>query len=58
MLFRSNTLCWIVQLIAGSYNAYDYYGESDTETGLDDYYVDRPEYEESQSSLNMSEVRM
>jgi hypothetical protein len=47
-----------VQLISRSYNAYDYYGESDAETCLDDESVDRPEYEsvESQSSVDMSEV--
>ncbi|KAI4987713.1 hypothetical protein ZWY2020_028471 [Hordeum vulgare] len=44
------------QLISGSHNAYDYYGESDVETDLEDEMVDAPISGESQSSVNMSEV--
>ncbi|KAI4981191.1 hypothetical protein ZWY2020_021676 [Hordeum vulgare] len=43
-------------LISGSHNAYDYYGESDAETHLEDESVDAPDSGESQSSVNMSEV--
>ncbi|XP_044974252.1 uncharacterized protein LOC123442296 [Hordeum vulgare subsp. vulgare] len=47
---------YISQLISGSHNAYDYYGESDAETDLEDETVDAHDSEESQSSVNMSEV--
>ncbi|KAE8794382.1 Far1 [Hordeum vulgare] len=47
---------YISQLISGSHNAYDYYGESDVETDLEDETVDAPISGESQSSVNMSEV--
>ncbi|KAI4987023.1 hypothetical protein ZWY2020_019823 [Hordeum vulgare] len=48
---------YISQLILGSHNAHDYYGESDTETDLKDESVDAPDFGESQSSVNMSKVR-
>ncbi|KAE8793552.1 Far1 [Hordeum vulgare] len=47
---------YISQLISGSHNAYDYYGESDAETHLEDESIDAPDSGESQSSVNMSEV--
>lgn len=40
------------------HNAYDYYGKSDTETGLENKSVDAPDFRESRSSVNMSEVCM
>ena len=51
-------LCCIFQLIFGCHNAYDYYGESDAETGLDDKSLDAPDSGELQSSVIMSEVCM
>ncbi|KAE8778577.1 Far1 [Hordeum vulgare] len=44
------------ELISGSHNACDYYGESDTERDLEEESVDAPDYGESQSSVNMNEV--
>ena len=49
-------LCYIFQLISECHNAYDYYGESDTETGLNDELLDAPGSGESESSVFMSEV--
>ncbi|KAI4981218.1 hypothetical protein ZWY2020_021703 [Hordeum vulgare] len=46
----------ISELISRSHNAYDYYGESNAETDLEDESVDAPDSGESQSSVNMSEV--
>ena len=51
-------LCYIFQLISECHNAYDYYGESDAETGLNDESLDAPDSGESQSSVIMSEVCM
>ncbi|KAI4963459.1 hypothetical protein ZWY2020_014085 [Hordeum vulgare] len=48
---------YISQLISGSHNAYDYYGESYAETDLGDESVDVLNSGESQSSaVNMNEV--
>ena len=49
-------LCCIFQLISECHNAYDYYGESGAETGLNDESLDAPDSGESQSSVIMSEV--
>ena len=51
-------LCCIFQLISECHNAYDYYGEADTETGLDVESLAAPDSGESQSSVIMSEVCM
>ena len=51
-------LCYIFQLISECHNAYDYYGESDAETGPDDESLATPDSGESQSSVIMSEVCM
>ncbi|KAE8782514.1 Far1 [Hordeum vulgare] len=59
---ENNSKVWneyyISQLISRYHNAYDYYGESDTETGLENKSVDAPDFRESRSSVNMSEVCM
>nr|XP_045089503.1 protein FAR1-RELATED SEQUENCE 11-like [Aegilops tauschii subsp. strangulata] len=47
---------YISQLISECHNAYDYYGESDAETGLDVESLAAPDSGESQSSVIMSEV--
>ena len=44
------------QLISECHNAYDYYGESDAETCLNDESLDAPDSGDSQSSVIMSEV--
>ena len=49
-------LCCIFQLISECHNAYDYYGEFDAETGLNDESLDAPASGESESSVIMSEV--
>ena len=51
-------LCYIFLANFRCHNAYDYYGESDAETGLDDESLAAPDYGESQSSVIMSEVCM
>ncbi|XP_040256707.1 protein FAR1-RELATED SEQUENCE 5-like [Aegilops tauschii subsp. strangulata] len=45
-----------LNFISECHNAYDYYGESDAETGLNDESLDAPDSGESQSSVIMSEV--
>ncbi|XP_037409313.1 uncharacterized protein LOC119271684 [Triticum dicoccoides] len=47
---------YISQFISECHNAYDYYGESDAETGLNDESLDAPDSGESESSVIMSEV--
>nr|ACK44495.1 Far1 [Triticum aestivum] len=47
---------YISQFIFECHNAYDYYGESDAETGLNDESLDAPGSGESESSVIMSEV--
>ncbi|KAI4967206.1 hypothetical protein ZWY2020_029502 [Hordeum vulgare] len=47
---------YISELLSGSHNAYDYYGESDAETGVRDESVDTPDSGKSHSLVNMSEV--
>ncbi|XP_073362439.1 protein FAR1-RELATED SEQUENCE 11-like [Aegilops tauschii subsp. strangulata] len=47
---------YISQFISECHNAYDYYGESDAETCLNDESLDAPDSGESQSSVIMSEV--
>nr|XP_045090201.1 nucleolar transcription factor 1-A-like [Aegilops tauschii subsp. strangulata] len=49
---------YISQLISECHNAYDYYGESDAETGLDIESLAASDSGESQSSVIMSEVCM
>ena len=49
-------LCYIFQLISECHNAYDYYGESDAETCLNDESLDAPGSGESESLVIMSEV--
>ena len=49
-------LCCIIQLIFECHNAYDYYGDSDAETCLNDESLDAPDSGKSQSSVIMSEV--
>ncbi|KAM3207687.1 hypothetical protein ACQJBY_062756 [Aegilops geniculata] len=49
---------YISQLISECHNAYDYYSESDAETGLDVESLAAPDSGESQSSVIMSEVCM
>ncbi len=51
-------LCCIFQFISECHNAYDYYGESDAETGLDVESLAAPDSGESQSSVIMSEICM
>nr|XP_040246042.1 protein FAR1-RELATED SEQUENCE 5-like [Aegilops tauschii subsp. strangulata] len=45
-----------LNFISECHNAYDYYGESDAETGLNDESLDAPDFGESRSSVIMSEV--
>ncbi|KAM3253726.1 hypothetical protein ACQJBY_047677 [Aegilops geniculata] len=47
---------YISQFISECHSAYDYYGESDAETGLNDESLDAPGSGESESSVIMSEV--
>uniref|UniRef100_A0A8R7JWU0 Beta-carotene isomerase D27-like C-terminal domain-containing protein n=1 Tax=Triticum urartu TaxID=4572 RepID=A0A8R7JWU0_TRIUA len=47
---------YISQFIFECHNAYDYYGESDTETGLNDESLDAPGSGQSESSVIMIEV--
>ena len=49
-------LCCIFQFISECHNAYDYYGEYDAETGLNDKSLDAPGSGESELSVIMSEV--
>ena len=51
-------LCCIFQFIFECHDAYDYYGESDAETGLDVESLAASDSGESQSSVIMSEVCM
>ena len=55
--YVSAKFCWHANRISsGCHNAYDYYGESDAETCLNDESLDAPDSGESQSSVIMSEV--
>nr|XP_020182161.1 protein FAR1-RELATED SEQUENCE 5-like [Aegilops tauschii subsp. strangulata] len=45
-----------LNFISECHNAYDYYGESDAETVLNDESLDAPDSGESQSSIIMSEI--
>ena len=49
-------LCYIFELISECHNAYDYYGESDAETGLNDESLHAPDPGDGQTAVNMSEV--
>ena len=49
-------LCCIFLFISECHNAYDYYGESDAGTGLNDESSNAPDSGDSQSLVTMSEV--